>query len=1461
MNKLHTNPPNMPALTKDKAKDWQLEILMEKLRSKASQFKTLPEISKNVRMTLLEKRYSLDSVEKSQHQKCLDTLQHVIKVTGRESLIERLESFTRQLGLRFVVEASGVFIFSDMFYLEIILEASGAVKDVKIHHEGKTDQQSCTELVNCLSRGDFTDFTTQLEGFVSIYQLNAEKKVKCKAFTALESLEADLCTLAQLQNFMKEPFNVIYKSPVGILEKRRGGHPMKLTYFVSPYDLLNVDKHEIDALSIDSIVSKGLGYWVTVCMEGSAAHKLQTSTLITVNRSMNGRSSPTYTPITAQNSAVVPACFTLKLNKPMPMCLSLVRKIQQIQQWPEIDNNNVPQPLLNSIVNHSSDGKMSCSNNKGLFVTLPDQTHCYCMTENRNMNSIFVSSIPFTHPAHVPSILIILREQALFNTIIGSCVRPNSRQTFENMTMFEVSALSSTQISISLEHPLEECMATADFDLSDLSNLICRIQNPGTPSSGVSDIASEVATKVLNKTFSIPITLRAVIKLWERQASQPSLYPGQENFSLPLGSVDPGGHSKGPGAGPGLAEFGGLHQDKIKQEPGTGPAGPQQGQAHHQTMIQEQQGMWNDSMMTSNFQNIPPSDRVLTNIELTNILSDSTDKHLSGKRQKRKATDDLWKSGKRKVGANAEDSELMDASSCDSTSRSTPISQETEIATPNSGSQSDLELSNVDSSDYLANIGKTPEEFPLDQPETVDMEEILSTVQREPLRKSIPEPSPSSCSSIISDLSEKNMVPPNVSITPITTPPLPSYSPAEKRTGIEIIPLTQPAPTMMSTSITITPITPSPKPPEDKRDRKSSRSSKEDKEKKRKRKRDESPMGPPDKVPMKQDPLSKPVSVSIKPTESPPLSSTPTSPNMMRKFSPSPTSNRPSMSLSGKLSPSLVKPKSSSSSSHHSSPSPKNSPAHVPSSPKHSISSPKHHGSSPKHPSASGSGKPSISALKNAASSPSSKSSSGEKSKNRDSSREKDKNRGIISNTKSKSSSSLKVKPLDLNIGSTEGFTQESLPSPSGESKSNANLLRNRKGSLSAIVDKLNIKVNAQQTDVPTDLSSKSSSKSMSKDGKSGTKAVGDIKNSEYMVKTSSDGLKLTINKPRTKESKSSSSTGSSNVQSLSKTPSTSLTGSPKVHTGLKPGVNSGPASKKPQQQIQKSSSSSSIPNSSSTTYNASGSLKPTSKQPSSSSSSKMLSSLPKSISKPTTSPKTSSSSSATDLSSKSKDRLKPSKSSSDKSIFSSLKDRGKGSPTQNDSDSVYKLQSKVDPYTSALMMEGMMKTLDKNFQIPKLSDKKKNETNNVNRSTVDTKIFDMMVKNDIKYPLSIPAMNPLDQKIRNNMSMLSGKDDLDDKKKDGPQNLSGSDDLFLSSDPLNPYSSNNDTLHGLTLTSKYAPTTTIDTEALDFSKTPTFPHSPSVSVHIVNSRASSRSSSCIGDEDLLDEGLVTLGK
>lgn len=74
--------------------------------------------------------------------------------------------------------------------------------------------------------------------------------------------------------------------------------------------------------------------------------------------------------------------------------------------------------------------------------------------------------------------------------------------------------------------------------------------------------------------------------------------------------------------------------------------------------------------------------------------------------------------------------------------------------------------------------------------------------------------------------------------------------------------------------------------------------------------------------------------------------------------------------------------------------------------------------------------------------------------------------------------------------------------------------------------------------------------------------------NSEYMVKHSSDGMKITINKTRTKDITSPSS--KQNYQHTSSSSSSgSGSNSPKTHTGLKPGVNSGPASKKPHTSLQ----------------------------------------------------------------------------------------------------------------------------------------------------------------------------------------------------------------------------------------------------------------------------------------------------
>lgn len=80
----------------------------------------------------------------------------------------------------------------------------------------------------------------------------------------------------------------------------------------------------------------------------------------------------------------------------------------------------------------------------------------------------------------------------------------------ETVLMFEVSALSWQHISVSLEHPGDDSMATVELELSD----------PAAPRASLYTLHAapaqhidEYITSVLQKTHSIPITLRFVFEI------------------------------------------------------------------------------------------------------------------------------------------------------------------------------------------------------------------------------------------------------------------------------------------------------------------------------------------------------------------------------------------------------------------------------------------------------------------------------------------------------------------------------------------------------------------------------------------------------------------------------------------------------------------------------------------------------------------------------------------------------------------------------------------------------------------------------------------------------------------------------------------------------------------------------------------------------------------------------------
>ncbi|KAK3603593.1 hypothetical protein CHS0354_017310 [Potamilus streckersoni] len=497
----------------DCERERELETLMERLRNRSSHHhKSWVDSIKAVRNAIInDKRHHSEALEKGNLQACLDKLQRAMKVVNQQSLVERLELLARQLGLSFTPplsqETAQVSMNSDMFHVQIMLDGQGGIRDAKIGHQENTT--TCEELIEVLSKRDFDEFMSHLTGLQAIYQISGDKKQKYKAYLALDSLERDLNDLAQLQSSINGVANYIHKSPLGILLQRKGGHPMKLIYFVSPYDLLNKKARSSYPMTVEAITENGLGHCVTVSLEPAASNRLQTMPLMSIKSvGQDGKSLPSFQGLSAMNSCVLPASFVLVLPQPIPVSKSVIKTIQEITEL-DVITTGEEKSLYNLILETFSKGKVK---NNELYVTLPDQNHVYylnnvsggCLGE---MGAI-VTKIPFTHPTSVAKVLNALRQQLLFNTVISSCIRHSPSQGARPSIVFEMTAVSLQHISVMFEHPLMESMITVELDLSDITNVKCSVCTGQHEEKICSD---DFSSKTFQRCFSVPVTLRAVI--------------------------------------------------------------------------------------------------------------------------------------------------------------------------------------------------------------------------------------------------------------------------------------------------------------------------------------------------------------------------------------------------------------------------------------------------------------------------------------------------------------------------------------------------------------------------------------------------------------------------------------------------------------------------------------------------------------------------------------------------------------------------------------------------------------------------------------------------------------------------------------------------------------------------------------------------------------------------------------
>ncbi|XP_051530421.1 mediator of RNA polymerase II transcription subunit 1-like isoform X3 [Myxocyprinus asiaticus] len=452
-------------------------------------------------------------------------------------MTDRLESIARQNMLVSHLSPSRTecYITSDMFYVEVHLDKAGQLVDVKVAHQGESPA-SCPELILQLRDKNFDEFSKHLKGLVNLYKLPRDSKLKTRMYLVLQSLELDLTKMMHMFRIATNANTVetILHGSVGLLTARSGGHLVSLLCYVSPYDIF--EEGTGSQLNFtDASIPRTLGVSVSVTVEGtSSLYKLPIAPLITGSHPVDNKGTPSFSSVTNSNCVDLNACFFLKMNHPMPFSLSFIQRMGSTTGIPVFETAPALFPLYDLIIKSQlhEEGVAThpvLAQSTRFCASLPGQQHCYFLNgdapvqDGRSLQGALVSKIPFRHPAQVPALLDIIRHQAAYNTLIGSCVKNTYIKEADTpgLLQFEVCPLTDSSFSVSFQHPVNESLVCVVMEVIDSRQVACKLYK------GLSDAlicTDDFITKVVQRCMSIPVTMRAIRRKAETiQADTPAL--------------------------------------------------------------------------------------------------------------------------------------------------------------------------------------------------------------------------------------------------------------------------------------------------------------------------------------------------------------------------------------------------------------------------------------------------------------------------------------------------------------------------------------------------------------------------------------------------------------------------------------------------------------------------------------------------------------------------------------------------------------------------------------------------------------------------------------------------------------------------------------------------------------------------------------------------------------------------
>uniref|UniRef100_W5LIK0 Mediator of RNA polymerase II transcription subunit 1 n=1 Tax=Astyanax mexicanus TaxID=7994 RepID=W5LIK0_ASTMX len=443
---------------------------------------------------------------------CLCVLSSFLSIVASvNAMMTRLEMIAKQKGLgshRSPTETA-CYLTADLFYLEVLLLPGGGVQDVKVAQHGEAPESN-SALCQLLRMKKFKEFSVKLDDLASLYNIPGDSDTKIKVYASLQHLQKDLLKISNLPRRLIESdvhVDMVLNGRIGNFVPCREGNPMSIQYYIRPSDVLM-------EMFCPGEGSRGQVAMVVVGAS-STTHMLQMESHILTPPQFDSLGFPVFRPMSEVKTESLPAFFLLKLQPPVPTLNSFIQQMNQITDvTPEADLQVEP---LFQLIKQLSLTEKTCESMCD-EETLPDaELHSYVFGGAEWKCDLWkgalIHAVPFTHPAHVPALLELLRHQSVINALLASCITRHEQQpglTYElNCEVLPESAFS---FSVTFSLLDSDSLAVLLVSVLDCRQVKCRLLMADLVDPSLDDYIS----RVLTRCMSIPITMRAI---WRRIAS------------------------------------------------------------------------------------------------------------------------------------------------------------------------------------------------------------------------------------------------------------------------------------------------------------------------------------------------------------------------------------------------------------------------------------------------------------------------------------------------------------------------------------------------------------------------------------------------------------------------------------------------------------------------------------------------------------------------------------------------------------------------------------------------------------------------------------------------------------------------------------------------------------------------------------------------------------------------------